>query len=113
MPETPLGDQRQRIDKWLFFARITKSRALAQDLVAAGKVRINGQVVMQASRLVKAGDRLEIQLERRDLVAVVVAGGSRRGPPSEARLLYSDQTPDTPVPLTPFERAQRRLDGKD
>ncbi|MBT9370592.1 RNA-binding S4 domain-containing protein [Rhizobium sp. CSW-27] len=107
MTEKPPGEQRQRIDKWLFFTRIARSRALAQDLVEAGFVRLNGQTVLQSSRMVRVGDRIEVQLERQDRILVVRAPGSRRGPFEEARLLYDDLTPPQP-PLTPFERAQRR-----
>lgn len=108
MTERPLEDQRQRIDKWLFFSRLLKSRALAQDLIESGAVRINGLVVTQPSRNVKPGDRLELLLEHRDRVVLVKAAGTRRGPPDEARALYDDLTPLQP-PLTPFERAQRRI----
>jgi ribosome-associated heat shock protein Hsp15 len=107
MNEKPLEDQRQRIDKWLFFSRLLKSRALAQDFIAAGSVRVNGHVVSQPSRLLKAGDRLDLMLEHRDVTLVVKGPGSRRGPPSEARALYDDLTPEQPR-LTPFERAQRQ-----
>jgi ribosome-associated heat shock protein Hsp15 len=107
MPEKPLADQRQRIDKWLFFTRIIKSRALAQDLVAAGLVRLNGAVVPQPSKLVSVGDRLDIQLGHGDLAVVVVSMPERRGPSLEAHTHYREL--DLPrVPLTPFERAQRR-----
>ena len=47
------GEGRQRIDKWLFFARILKSRSLAAKLVQAGRVRINGEKTDQASSVVR------------------------------------------------------------
>ncbi|MCY1665568.1 RNA-binding S4 domain-containing protein [Rhizobium sp. SL86] len=109
MTEKPPGDQRQRIDKWLFFSRLCKSRSLAQDLVEAGLVRVNGDLVTQPSRTVKPGDRLDLQLESRDRVVVVRDGGLRRGPYEEARRLYDDLSVDEPPRLTPFERAQRRV----
>ncbi|MDO1585181.1 RNA-binding S4 domain-containing protein [Rhizobium oryzicola] len=108
MPETPLGDQRQRIDKWLFFSRIVKSRSLAQELVQAGFVRVNGEVISQPSRMIRVGDRLDLQLERRDIILIIKGAGERRGPFSEARLLYEDVS-SPQLPLTAFERAQRRL----
>ena len=110
MPEKPLEEQRQRIDKWLFFARLTKSRSLAQDLVEAGLVGINGNAVTQPGRPVKAGDRIEIRLERRDVVLVVRDFAERRGSASAARLLYEDITPPQ-APLTAFERALRKPPG--
>src|SRR5215470_8539598 len=83
-------EERQRIDKWLFFARVVKSRSLAAKLVEAGRVRINRQKTEQAAHPVKAGDVLTIALERRVLVYRVAAAGTRRGPAAEARLLYED-----------------------
>lgn len=87
------GEERQRIDKWLFFARILKSRSLAAKLAQAGRVRINGDKTDQASRLVTAGDVLTISLDRRITVLRIRACGARRGPYEEARLLYEDLTP--------------------
>ncbi|WP_165216861.1 RNA-binding S4 domain-containing protein [Affinirhizobium pseudoryzae] len=109
MTEKPPGDQRQRIDKWLFFSRLCKSRSLAQDLVEAGLVRVNGEPVTQPSRMIKPGDRLDLQLESRDLVLLVRDSGTRRGPYEEARLLYEDLSADDQPRLTAFERAQRRV----
>lgn len=91
---------RQRLDKWLFFARMVKSRSLAQSYIQSGNVRVNGAPVRQASHVVKIGDRLDISLERVDRVLVVKAAGDRRGPYEEAKLLYDDQTP----PKEPGER---------
>ncbi len=87
----------QRIDKWLFFARVVKSRSLAAKLVQSGGVRVNSVKVDQPATLVKPGDGLTISLERRVLVYRVVAEGARRGPAEEARTLYEDLTPP-PVP---------------
>ena len=87
------GEQRQRIDKWLFFTRAVKSRSLAARLVQLGRVRVNRDKVDQASHLVKPGDVLTMTLDRRVLVYKVVACGTRRGPAEEARTLYEDMTP--------------------
>lgn len=84
---------RQRIDRWLFFARVVKSRSLAARLVLAGRVRRNREKMEQASGQVGAGDVLTITLERRVLIYRVLLPGSRRGPAEEARLLYEDLTP--------------------
>ncbi|WP_176085055.1 RNA-binding S4 domain-containing protein [Martelella sp. HB161492] len=103
------GGERQRIDKWLFFTRMAKSRSLAQKLVDSGHVRVNGQKIARSSVEIMPGDRVELALERRDVVLVVVAAGSRRGPYEEAQRLYEDHSPPVPKrePLTPFEQAQR------
>jgi ribosome-associated heat shock protein Hsp15 len=104
------GEGRQRIDKWLFFARIVKSRSLAAKLVQAGRVRINGDKAGQASDYVKPADVLTISLERRIAVLRVVAPGARRGPYEEARRLYEDLSPqpgdgDLPDALAPAREA--------
>ena len=98
--------QRQRIDKWLFFARVAKSRTLAQGWVEAGQVRVNGEKIKRPSADVKVGDRLEITTTERDLVLIVKAGGESRRPYEEARLLYEDISPPREK-LTRFEQATR------
>ena len=92
------SEERQRIDKWLFFARVVKSRALAAKLVAAGHVRINRDKTDQPSRQVKPGDVLTIALEHKVLVWRVLAPGARRGPAHEARMLYEDLGATDPSP---------------
>ncbi len=84
---------RQRVDKWLFFARAVKSRSLAARLVQAGHVRVNRDKIDQASHSVKVGDVLTIRLDRRILVWRVLDPGTRRGPAEEARTLYEDLAP--------------------
>jgi ribosome-associated heat shock protein Hsp15 len=85
--------ERQRIDKWLFFARVAKSRSLAAKLVLAGRIRVNREKVEQASYPVKPGDALTITLDRKVLVYRILSSGVRRGPATEARTLYEDLTP--------------------
>jgi ribosome-associated heat shock protein Hsp15 len=98
--------QRQRIDKWLFFARIAKSRTLAQTWVEAGHVTVNDERVRRPSADVKVGDRLEVTTSERDLVLIVKAAGESRRPYEEARLLYEDVSPPRQK-LTRFEQATR------
>ncbi len=107
------GPDRQRIDKWLFFARVVKSRSLAARLVQSGAVRVNREKVAQPSHPVKAGDGLTITLDRRILVWRVLDTGSRRGPAEEARLLYEDLTPkpDPAAALTEPAPAAERAPG--
>ncbi|PYE85208.1 RNA-binding S4 domain-containing protein [Phyllobacterium leguminum] len=85
--------ERQRIDKWLFFARVVKSRSLAAKLATGGRVRINSDKIDQASHAVKVGDVLTVTLDRRILIYKVLDTGHRRGPAEEARLLYEDISP--------------------
>ncbi len=86
---------RQRVDKWLFFARVVKSRSLAAKLVQAQAVRLNREKIDQPAHAVKPGDVLTITLERRVLVYRVLAPGTRRGPAEEARSLYEDLSTET------------------
>jgi len=95
-----MADDRQRVDKWLFFARVVKSRSFAAKLAQSGRVRINGEKTDQAADLVRSGDTLTIAIERRILVYRVLAPGTRRGPAPEARLLYEDLSP-TPADDAP------------
>ena len=78
----------QRLDKWLWFARIVKSRTLAAQLVQDGKVRVNRAKVAKPAQTVRADDVLTIVIRGNVQVLKVVAPGARRGPPAEARLLY-------------------------
>ncbi|WP_316862943.1 RNA-binding S4 domain-containing protein [uncultured Cohaesibacter sp.] len=82
-----------RIDKWLWFARVAKTRSLAAKLVTSGTVRINKEKVAAASRTVKVGDVLTIAKANQVRILEVAALGSRRGPAPEAQLLYKDLSP--------------------
>ena len=88
----------QRLDKWLWFARIVKTRTLATRLVAAGKVRVDGAKVTKPSHTIRPGAVLTIMVNRRLRILEVRAPGTRRGPASEAQTLYEDRTPDEAVP---------------
>ena len=88
---------KQRIDKWLFFARLVKSRSLAQKLVEGGSVTLNGGACRAASQILKPGDRLMIRLDRHIRDIEVVKAGERRGPALEAQALYIDHTPPPPA----------------
>lgn len=83
----------QRIDQWLWFARIVKSRTLAQALIERGKVRLNRNRIEKTSQSVKAGDVVTISLGPRVRILQVVAPGVRRGPATEATRLYLELTP--------------------
>lgn len=102
------GENSQRIDKWLFFARIMKSRSLAAKLVELGRVRINGARAERASDMVRPGDTLTITMDRDIIVLRVTRPGERRGPASEARLLYDDLSPENARDAPPSEIAPLR-----
>lgn len=104
-PAPGSGADRQRLDKWLFFARVAKSRSLAARMIGAGQVRVNGDKATQPSRTVRIGDVLTIAAHRRILIYRIVDCGTRRGPAPEARTLYEDLSPPPP------ERSPSALDA--
>ena len=106
---------KQRIDKWLWFARVVKTRSLAAKLVSDGHVRINSNRIDAPSKSVATGDVLTIALERQVRVLKVLSAGSRRGPFEEARLLYEDLTPSEPKtePVAERDRGAGRPSRKD
>jgi len=88
-----------RLDKWLWYARMFKSRSLASKVCQAGKVRINRAAVAKASATVRVGDVLTLPQADRIRVLEILQLGTRRGPAEEARTLYNDLSP--PVPPRP------------
>ena len=110
----------QRLDKWLYFARLAKSRSLAAELILGGKVRVNRTRVGKPSQLLRPGEVVTIALFGRVLVLKVLAPGRRRGPAAEARGLYEVLSPlpaSAPAPegarglarpATPEGRLRRR-----
>jgi len=93
--EAPLATS-QRLDKWLWFARLTKSRTLAATAVTEGKIKVNRERAEKPSDLVKVGDVITARLRRDVLVVRVARLGVRRGPAVEARTLYEDLAPAAP-----------------
>jgi len=87
----------QRLDKWLWFARVTKSRTLAATLIEGGKVRVNRARTDKPSHQVRAGDVITATVHRNVRVLKVLAPGTRRGPATEARSLYEELTPPAVV----------------
>ena len=88
--------QSVRVDKWLWAARVFKTRSLAADACDGGKVDVNDQAVKPAKGL-RPGDLIRVTLPQgRNRVLKVSALGDRRGPPAVARTLYEDLTPPEP-----------------
>lgn len=84
------GSAPVRVDRWLWAARLLKTRSLAAEAVKGGRVRVNGHAA-KPSKDVRAGDRLELTLGQGARIAVVVrATAQRRGPAAEAALLYDE-----------------------
>ena len=79
-----------RIDKWLWHARFLKSRSGAQRFLEERIVRVNRIPVSKVSHAVKAGDVITLPFEREVKVVRILALGTRRGPPAEARALWEE-----------------------
>ena len=82
--------ERQRLDKWLWHARVVKARSSAAALVQAGHVRINGVRETAPGHAVKAGDVLTVGLDNSVRILKVAGFSERRGDATAARVLYED-----------------------
>lgn len=92
---------RQRIDKWLWHARVVRTRSAAAALAVSGHVRVNGQRIDTAGRAVRLGDVVTVALDRSVRVLKVAGFAERRGPAKSARVLAEDLMPvseQTPPP---------------
>jgi ribosome-associated heat shock protein Hsp15 len=92
---TGCGDpkQVQRLDKWLWHARIVKTRSLATQLVGKGKFRVNREKIAKPAHPVKCGDVITTAVFGHVRVLQIAGLSERRGPAAEARALYVDLTP--------------------
>ena len=100
-------NEKLRVDKWLWHARFFKTRTLAAKVVTGEHLRVNSRKTEKSSTCVVAGDVLTFAQEKRIRVIKVIALGTRRGPASEAQLLYEDLSPPQEYdPSTP------KFDGK-
>jgi len=106
-----LTDDRQRIDKWLWHARVVRTRSAAAALAASGHVRLNGARVTAPAKPVKAGDVVTIALDARVRILKVTGFAQRRGDAEAGRALYEDLTPAAPAPEERSELAARREAG--
>lgn len=79
-----------RLDKFLWFARLTKTRTLAQAVAAEGRLRIDGRAVDRAHAEVRPGQVLAFPLAGRVRVIRVETLPQRRGPAPEARTCYTE-----------------------
>ena len=101
MPASEASGARQRLDKWLWIARVVKTREAAASLVESGHVRLNSQKTLKPGHAVKPGDVLTIVLNSRVRVMHIAGLGERRGTPEAARLLYEEPGMSAPQGETP------------
>ena len=92
--ETDPAVQRQRLDKWLWHARIVRTRSAAADLASSGHVRINGARAETASAPVRIGDVITVALDRRVRLLKVEDFVARRGSAEDAGGLYRELPPE-------------------
>lgn len=110
---------KQRIDKWLWHARIVRTRSAAATLVTTGHVRLNGARIDASSRMVKSGDVVTIALDRVVKVLKVLRFVERRGDATLAQTLYEDLTAplpplaERPVPVAEREPGASRPTKRD
>ena len=98
-----MSDDRQRIDKWLWHARIVRTRSAAAALTASGHVRLNGERVSAPAKPVKPGDVVTIALDARVRVLKVTGFAVRRGAAAAGRALYEDLAPPDSGPKSEGE----------
>jgi ribosome-associated heat shock protein Hsp15 len=91
--EASVTAQRQRIDRWLWHARIVKTRNLAASLVTSGHVRVNGKRVESSGHAVRKEDVLTVALPRTVRILRVMDYADRRGNAAAAVALYEEIKP--------------------
>ena len=82
-----------RLDRFLWFARLAKTRSAAQALAVQGHLRIDGRAVDRAHAAVRVGNVLAFPLNGRVRVLRIAQLPARRGPAAEAAALYADLAP--------------------
>jgi ribosome-associated heat shock protein Hsp15 len=86
----PAGLDCQRIDRWLWHARLVRTRGAAAALTGAGYVRVNGMRVDAPGRMVRTGDVITVALERSVRVLRITGFRERRGPAGTGETLYEE-----------------------
>lgn len=108
-----VNETKVRLDKWLWYARFFKTRALASRAISNGRFRLDGDLMSKPHRQAYCGQVLTFSQGARVRVVRIKALGSRRGPAKEAVLLFDDLAPIVPAkenkklsPLLAFENRQ-------
>ena len=84
--------ERQRLDRWIWHARVVRTREAAADLVRAGHVRLDGARVTGPGHMVRPGQVLTIALDRQVRILRVVGFSDRRGDATSASALFDEIT---------------------
>ena len=93
-----LGKKTLRLDLYLYYIRIFKSRSLATKFISSNRLRISGKVIQKPHKLISAGDVLTMTINDNIKVIKVLDVPSRRGPYSESLSFYQDLTPIKTIP---------------
>ncbi len=80
----------RRLDQWLWFARLVKSRSRAARLCVAGEITVNQVIIKKPNHVVRIGDTIAVSQGGFHRTFRLLGLGRRRGPAAEARLLYED-----------------------
>ena len=107
----PVGTQ--RLDKWLWFARVVRTRTASAELVSRGKVQINGVKITKPGHVVKLDEVVTVILQEKLRLLRVAGFAERRGNAEAAATLFVDLTPrpTAPTPETSHEPKQGQRDA--
>jgi ribosome-associated heat shock protein Hsp15 len=105
-------DKTLRLDKWLWYARFFKTRSAATKAILAGRFRLDGMIVNKPHRQALCDQVLTFIQGDRVRVIKIMALGSRRGPSSEAALLYEDLTPERDAPAKTVKAANLEFEAR-
>lgn len=103
----------RRLDQWLWFARLAKSRSVAARLCNAGEIAVNGVAVAKANHALRAGDVVSLPQGPWQRTVEVLALGTRRGPAFEARGLFRETAAARRADLAPTWEPLLADDGSD
>lgn len=102
MADVPGGQGAMRLDRFLWWVRLAKTRSVAQGIAADGRMRIDGRAVDRAHAAVRVGNVLTFACNGRVRVIRVEALPHRRGPAPEAQGCYADLAPPPIAPASPI-----------
>ena len=112
------SDAGLRLDKWLWYARLFKTRSAATKAIQGGRFRLDGTIMAKPHRQAMCGQVLTFVQGSQVRVVRILALGSRRGPAPEAALLYEDLAPpvapkvDNDRPILPFFEDREKGEGR-